>query len=116
MSSSAICCRLHRNMVHTTPAVLVDMATENKAVVAINGGGFIDPNYNNSICHDHISELLDKNPKNRPTIKQILNDIKIFKNEKNYLKMIVIFIMKLFALLNSNYIFKQAKIVNRSPK
>lgn len=25
---------------------LVDMASENKAVVAINGGGFIDPNYN----------------------------------------------------------------------
>ena len=25
---------------------LVDMATENNAVVAINGGGFIDPNYN----------------------------------------------------------------------
>ncbi len=32
--------------VGTKGQYLVDMATENNAVVAINGGGFIDPNYN----------------------------------------------------------------------
>lgn len=32
--------------VGTKGQYLVDMATENDAVVAINGGGFIDPNYN----------------------------------------------------------------------
>ncbi|MBR1414118.1 MAG: phosphodiester glycosidase family protein [Bacilli bacterium] len=34
--------------VHKSGQYVVDMAKENNAVVAINGGGFVDPNYNGS--------------------------------------------------------------------
>lgn len=42
-SKISVCTTKHLG---TKGQYLVDMATENKAAVAINGGGFIDPNYN----------------------------------------------------------------------